>query len=124
MSTGTLLLDAALVAAGAAIGAVVRLLLGWVWVRVLPAGFPWAIWAVNMAGSFVAGVLAGTSDSTVFLLAAIGFCGSLTTMSAFAFDTVTLAQERLPRLAWSNVIGSVIPGIVLAAVGMWWGGAI
>lgn len=124
MTSGVLIVDAALVAAGAALGAVVRLVLGWVWVRVAPGGFPWAIWFVNMVGAFAAGLIAGTTSSTLFLLAGIGFCGSLTTMSTFALDTVTLAEEGLPRIAWANVLGSLVPGIALAAVGLWWSGAL
>ena len=124
MTSGSLILDALLVAVGAAVGAVTRLVFGWAWTRVAPGGFPWAIWVVNMIGAFVAGLLAGATNTSLFLLAGIGFCGSLTTMSTFALDTVTLAREGMPRIAWANILGSLIPGIALAAFGMWWSGAL
>lgn len=124
MTSGSLLLDALLVVIGAAAGAVTRLLFGWIWTHIAPGGFPWAIWVVNMVGAFAAGLLAGTASSPVFLLAGIGFCGSLTTMSTFALDSVALAEEGLPRVAWANVLGSVIPGVALALLGLWWSGAL
>lgn len=121
MTSGSLLLDAILVAAGAAVGAVVRLLLGWWQTRVIPGGFPWAIWWVNLSGSLLAGFVSGMNSTPVFLILGIGFCGALTTMSTFAFDVTLLHDEGATRLAVVNVIASVIPALLLAAFGLWLG---
>jgi CrcB protein len=85
----------AIAAAGAALGAVVRVLLcdwcssrGWrVWLAVV---------AVNVVGSAAAGVTAATHQSGSFIWAAvgIGLLGGLTTMSAVAFESVALVMER------------------------------
>jgi len=85
----------AIAAAGAALGAVVRVLLcDWF------ARHSWRVWlgvvAVNVAGSAAAGVTAVTLQSGSFLWAAVGVgaLGGLTTMSAVAYEAVALLVER------------------------------
>jgi CrcB protein len=86
---------AAIAAAGAALGALVRVLLCDWFVR-----HRWRVWlgvvAVNLAGSAAAGVTAVTLQSGSFWWAAIGVgaLGGLTTMSAVAFEAVALLVER------------------------------
>jgi CrcB protein len=85
----------AIAAVGAALGAVVRVLLcDWcaqrlsrVWLGVV---------AVNVVGSAAAGVTAVTLQSGSFWWAAIGvgLLGGLTTMSAVGFEAVALLAER------------------------------
>lgn len=122
MTSGSLPLDAVLVAVGAAFGAVTRLLLGWWQTRLIPGGFPWAIWWVNVTGSLVAGFVSGLSASQIFLIVGIGFCGALTTMSTFALDVVMLREEGAGRLAVVSIVASVVPAVALAGVGLWLGG--
>jgi CrcB protein len=121
MTSGNLLLDALLVAMGAAVGAVARLLLGWWQTRVMPGGFPWAIWFANVIGSLLAGFVSGLASTYIFLLLGIGFCGALTTMSTFALDVVMLRAEGARRKAVVNVFASVIPALVFAGLGLWLG---
>ena len=122
MTSGNLLFDALLVAVGAAVGAVARLLLGWWQVRAIPGGFPWAIWFANVIGSLLAGFVSGITSIHIFLLAGIGFCGALTTMSTFALDVVMLRAEGARRMAMVNVAASVIPALAFAGLGLWLGG--
>ena len=62
-------------------------------------GFPWATLAVNVVGSFVLGMLIGSSLTSTplsrhtTLLLGTGLCGGFTTYSAFAVESVRLAQE-------------------------------
>ena len=121
MTSGNLLFDIVLVAVGAAAGAVVRLLLGWWQTRVIPGGFPWAIWFANVFGSLFAGFASGITSTHVFLILGIGFCGALTTMSTFALDVVMLRAEGARRMAALNVLASVILALVFAGVGLWLG---
>ncbi len=85
----------AIAAAGAALGALVRVLLCDWFVR-----HRWRVWlgvfAVNAAGSAAAGATAVTLQSGSFWWAAIGVgaLGGLTTMSAVAFEAVALLVER------------------------------
>ena len=116
MTSGNLLLDALLVAMGAAVGAVARLLLGWWQTRVMPGGFPWAIWFANVIGSLLAGFVSGLASTYIFLLLGIGFCGALTTMSTFALDVAMLRAEdnlRVPKRAYHSAAPSFCTGQVL-----------
>ena len=121
MTSGNLLLDALLVAVGAAAGAVARLLLGWWQTRAIPGEFPWAIWFANVIGSLFAGFVSGMTSTYIFLLLGIGFCGALTTMSTFALDVVMLRAEGARRMAVVNVFASVIPALFFAGLGLWLG---
>ena len=54
---------------------------------------------VNIAGAFILGIFIVLSqqwhlDSKYSLFAAVGFCGSLTTMSAFALDSSNLLENN------------------------------
>ena len=98
------------VAAGAALGAPLRFVLG----RLLDGRLPWGTVLVNVTGSFLLGVFSALSlsaDGRAFL--GVGFCGALTTYSAFAVQT----HERKPRLALANVLLTVPPAIAACALG-------
>lgn len=87
-----------LVVLGGAVGSGLRYGVG----ILLPSsqgGFPWATLAVNVVGSFVLGMLIGSSLTSTplsrhtTLLIGTGLCGGFTTYSAFAVESVLLAQE-------------------------------
>jgi CrcB protein len=74
---------------------------------------------VNVIGSFVLGAFAVLSqqwnlDGKYALLVAIGFCGSLTTMSALAYDTTALFNNIKYGLMVVNILANV--GLSVAAV--------
>jgi CrcB protein len=102
--------DWLLVALGGATGASVRYVLGVLGDR--PGRLPWGTVAANLAGSFVLGLVldAGTS---VHVLVGLGFCGALTTYSAFAVQTHGLGLRRGALL----VLVTLPPAIVLVAAG-------
>ena len=63
--------------------------------------FPWGTFTVNVAGSFVLGLLtgavtAGAATSHLRLLLGTGLCGALTTYSTFSYETLRLARDRRP----------------------------
>jgi fluoride exporter len=104
---------------GAAVGAPVRYLVD----RALQARhdsvFPWGTFAVNVAGSFILGTLAGatTVPGGVIALIGPGFCGALTTYSTFGYETVRLVEEHARRYAVLNVVASVVAGLGAAFLG-------
>ena len=74
---------------------------------------------VNIAGAFVLGVFVVLSqqwhlDSKYSLFAAVGFCGSLTTMSAFALDSSNLLENNQYVSFTVNILVNV--GLSIAAL--------
>jgi fluoride exporter len=112
-----------LVLLGGAVGAPARYLADVAVQRLHRSSFPWGTWAVNMAGSFVLGVVAAGASTWTLTLVGTGFCGALTTYSTFGYETVRLAEEGETGTAVANVVGSIGVGLLAAAFG-WWLGAL
>jgi CrcB protein len=67
---------------------------------------------VNVIGSLILGVFSILStqwnlDQKYTMLIAIGFCGSLTTMSSFALETSNLFENKQLALVALNIIANV-----------------
>ncbi|WP_438748920.1 fluoride efflux transporter CrcB [Pararhizobium sp. O133] len=107
-----------LVAAGGALGSVLRYLVGLWTLRSFGPSFPWGTLTVNITGSFFIGVLAeaiarkfgASADMRVFLIT--GFLGGYTTFSAFSLDAITLV-ERGEAVTAAIYVGS---SVVLSAI--------
>ena len=85
--------DWVLVALGGGAGAALRHVLGHVGDR--PGRLPWGTVAANLLGSFVLGLVVGAGPGAAARsLLALGFCGALTTYSAFAVQAVDLGVLR------------------------------
>lgn len=117
------LLAALAVALGAAVGAVLRWVLGMgfnaMW-PTLPAGTLLANWL----GAYAIGVLAalfsahpGVSDTTRLLLMT-GLLGGLTTFSTFSLEVVSLMQRQLWWPALTHISLHVLGSIALTLAGM------
>lgn len=110
----------AAVAAGGALGAVARHAVGLAAVRLFGHGFPWGTMIVNIAGSFLIGLLIAVmalkwqvgEQARAFLVT--GILGGFTTFSAFALDVATLYERKAVLAAFSYVAGSV--GLSLIAI--------
>jgi CrcB protein len=80
---------------------------------------PVNILLINIVGSFIVGIFSILSttynlDPKYSLFLAIGFCGSFTTMSSFALESIILLDNKQFALFGLNVFGNV--GLSLAAV--------
>ncbi|TAK68465.1 MAG: fluoride efflux transporter CrcB [Actinomycetota bacterium] len=95
-----------LVVLGAAVGAPLRYLVEHAAAR-RGGAFPAGTLLVNVAGSFVLGLVLAASPS-VRLLVGTGFCGALTTYSGFALATERLLSLRATALAVANVVANVV----------------
>lgn len=85
--------------------------------------FPWGTFTVNVAASFVLGLvtgaaLAGGTSSRVSLLIGTGLCGALSTYSTFSYETLRLAENGTRLLAAANVLGSVLASLGAAFLGV------
>lgn len=112
-----------LVAVGAAFGAPARYLTDRAVQRWRGSGFPLGTLTVNLVGSLVLGVLIGSNDhggasADLVLLAGTGFCGAFTTYSTFSYETLRLAEDGRVVAATTNALGSVLPGLGAAALGV------
>lgn len=98
-------MTALLVAAGAAVGASLRYLAG----HFLDGTTPWGTLLVNLTGSFLLGLLVAQGVSgDPFALLGTGFCGALTTYSAFAVQAVDAGPRRGPVYAVGTVLGCLL----------------
>ena len=77
--------------------------------------FPYGILIVNVAGSFLLGVIANQDTDLTFLL--FGFCGALTTWSAFALDLFDELANK--KLFAENLFGNYLLGVFAALLGLW-----
>lgn len=122
----------AAVALGGAIGSVLRFLAGgWVAGRMLAGhpqtAFPVATLLVNVAGSFLIGIVFAWLDQVVrdpvlrdglraFLV--VGVLGGFTTFSTFSLETIHLFESGLWDRALLNIIASVALCIAAAFAGL------
>jgi fluoride exporter len=100
-------MTALLVLVGAALGAPLRYLAGHhLDGHPLDGRWPHGTLLVNLVGSAVLGALAGAAvDGDALALVGIGFCGALTTCSAFAVQSVHLGRRRGTAYALVTVAG-------------------
>ena len=76
---------------------------------------------VNVAGSALLGLLLGSAGVPGWVLALVGtgFCGALTTFSAFGADVVRLGGQRRPGRALAYLGGTLVLGLGAAATAYW-----
>ncbi len=114
-----------LIALGAGLGAPARHLAERAVRSRHPGTFPWGTLAVNVFASLALGVLAGARlDPWLAALLGTGFCGTLSTYSAFSYETVRLSAAGARRQAALNVVLTLLAGIGAAALGWALGRAI
>ncbi|MDQ1738515.1 MAG: fluoride exporter [Pseudonocardiales bacterium] len=107
-----------LIALGAGVGAPARYLTDRAIQSRFRTLFPWGTVTVNVLASLLLGVITGAgfgADAT--LLAGTGFCGALSTYSAFSYETLRLGQHGDRWLALGNVVLSLAAGIGAATLG-------
>ncbi|TCZ65582.1 CrcB family protein [Roseicella aquatilis] len=105
-----------LVAAGGALGSVLRFLVSTLLVELLGTAFPWGTLAVNVVGSAAIGLLGGLGvEGGMRLLLVTGLLGGFTTFSAFSLETGLLWQ-RAWWLAAVYVAASLALGLAAFAL--------
>ena len=108
----------------AIVGANLRYLLSRFAARELGAVFPYGTLGINIVGSFIVGffVIWATERALVDprwrLLVVVGFCGSFTTFSSYAFETMSYFEQGQWALMLTNIIGNNLLCLGGALAGM------
>jgi fluoride exporter len=113
-----------LVGTGGFIGSVMRYLVQYYMEKTLTSTFPWGTFIANIAGSFIIGMIFALAEKGNLLSAewriflAVGICGGFTTFSSFAFNNLTLLNERAWGSLLLNIGGNLFLGILAVYVGI------
>lgn len=111
------------IAAGGALGALLRFWMSTGIYALLGRGFPYGTLAVNVLGSLLMGYLyiimvervAVSGEWRAFAL--VGLLGAFTTFSTFSIETLNLLEQADYAKAFANVFVSVIACVVAAFAG-------
>lgn len=113
-----------LIAAGGAIGAVSRHLIGQFFLRAVGSDWPYGTFVVNVLGGLILGAFvgwlsqAGRSDANELrAFFAVGVLGGFTTFSAFSLEAVVMIERR----AWGDAALYVSASIVLSVLALFVG---
>ncbi len=117
------------ISVAAIVGANLRYLLSRLAAMELGSVFPYGTLFINIVGSFIVGFFViWTSERALVdprwrLLVVVGFCGSFTTFSSYAFETMSYFEQGQWGLMLANVLtnnilclGGALAGMALARV--------
>jgi CrcB protein len=115
--------EATWISIGAVLGANARYLVSNVVAKALGSPFPYHTLLINLTGSAALGFFITWSTSRVILdpswrlLFAVGFCGTYTTFSTFAYESIALLQNGDWLRFAANVLGTNLLCLVSVALG-------
>jgi CrcB protein len=107
------------ISVAAIVGANLRYLLSRFAVRELGPVFPYGTLFINILGSFIVGwFVIWTTERVLIdprwrLLVVVGFCGSFTTFSSYAFESMAYFE----RGQWALMIANIVSNNVLCLAG-------
>jgi fluoride exporter len=115
------------ISVAAVVGANLRFFLSRLAAKEFGPVFPYGTLIINIVGSFIVGFfIIWTSERVLLdprwrLLVVVGFCGSFTTFSSYAFETMSYFEQGQWGLMLTNFLsnnllclGSVLVGMALA----------
>ena len=108
----------------AILGANLRYLMSRAAAREFGPVFPFGTLIINVIGSVIAGVFVICTTERVLvdprwrLLVVVGFCGSFTTFSSYAFETMSFFEHGQWGLMLANILGNNLLCLAGALAGM------
>jgi CrcB protein len=122
-----LLKDFLAISIAAVVGANLRYLLSRLALREFGPVFPYGTLAINITGSFIVGFFVIWTTERILLdprwrlLVVVGFCGSFTTFSSYAFEIMAFFEQGQYRLMLLNIfsnnllcLGGALAGMAVA----------
>ena len=112
------------ISVAAIVGANLRYLISRLAVKEFGPVFPYGTLVINILGSFIVGFFVIWSTERVLvdprwrLLVAVGFCGSFTTFSSYAFESVSFFEHGQWTLMLANIFGNNLLCLGGALAGM------
>ena len=110
------------IAAGGALGALLRYTVSGITYRFMPHDFPWGTLCVNLVGCFLIGLLWELADNLIVpqslkSFVFMGGLGAFTTFSTYGLETLNLLRDGEVRQAVLNIVVSNLVGLGLVLAG-------
>jgi CrcB protein len=114
------------ISVAAIVGANLRYLLSRLAAREFGPVFPYGTLGINIVGSFIVGFFVIWTRERVLidprwrLLVVVGFCGSFTTFSSYAFESIAFFEQGQWGLMLANILGNnlLCVGAALAGIAL------
>ena len=112
------------ISVAAILGANLRYLISRLAVKEFGPVFPYGTLIINIVGSFIVGLFVIWTTERVLidprwrLLVVVGFCGSFTTFSSYAFESMALFEQGQWALMLANVFANNILCLAGALAGI------
>jgi fluoride exporter len=112
------------ISVAAVLGANLRYVLSRVAMKEFGPVFPYGTLIINVLGSFIVGLFVIWTTERVLLeprwrlLVVVGFCGSFTTFSSYAFETVSFFEQGQWGLMLANIFSNNLLCLAGALAGM------
>jgi CrcB protein len=123
-STTTFLTPYIAIGAAASVGAILRYVVGVVCGRLFGTGFPIGTFVINISACIFIGWFLTiiqsrmTVSDTVRIAVAVGFIGTYSTFSTFAYEVSALLEEGAGIKALVYLLGSLIGGVIAVRLGI------
>lgn len=118
------MLDVLVICLGAVVGANARYFISRYVAQVLGPVFPYGTLFINVVGSLMVGFFVVWTSERVLadprwrLLVVVGFCGSLTTFSSYAFESMSFFERGQWLLTLINIFSNNLLCLAGALAGM------